>query len=194
MTQKKGRRQKLDPPNGPLKWTTKWTPKWTPIWNPLKNEITAVIVREVQSLLSCRPIRLQRRQRRRGRNSDEPRDKAPRALSLLLEFARSSGWAEGLSRWLSMRGVPSSSSPRCHEFSQFHYILCFRGCRNRKSWSEVLEKPQKSASSLPRSSFLTIPNPQLRPLPKATSTPPLSNSMQSLPRGYLDPRQAFFPS
>ena len=146
---------------GPPKGTTKWSPKW----NPLKNEITAVIAREVQSVLSCRPIRSQRRQGRRGRNIDEPRDKAQRAVvSLLLEIFPQLGLG---GRWLNMRGA----------FSQFPYILCFRGCRNRKSWTaRSLGKAQKWAKSLPRSSFLTTPHRRLRPLAKTTSTPTLSNS------------------
>ena len=115
------------------------------------------------------------------------KSKVPSAVSLVLEFPRSSGWmAEGCSYWLSTRGVLSSSSPWFKEFSQFHYILCFWGCRNRKSWSEVLEKSQKSARSLLRSSILTTPSPRLRPILKATSTPPLSNSVENLPWGYPD--------
>ena len=110
---------------GPPKGTTKWSPKW----NPLKNEITAVIAREVQSVLSCRPIRSQRRQGRRGRNIEEPRDKAQRAVvSLLLEFSRNSGWvADGL-----------TCVGRFHNFPIF-YVFEGVEIENREP-REVLEK------------------------------------------------------
>ena len=69
---------------GPPKWTPKMDHQMDPKLNPLKNEITAVvIVCEVQSVLSCWPIRPQRRQRWRGRNSDEPPDKASKTVPLL---------------------------------------------------------------------------------------------------------------
>ena len=105
-------------------------------------------------------------------------------------------WLVGLStRHLAhTRKVAGSILGRCHQIFQFHYISCFLWCRFRKSWSGVQKTPQKCSRSPPKSRFLTLPDPRIRLLPKAASTPLHPKSFPALPNVYPDPGSPLFSS
>ena len=105
-------------------------------------------------------------------------------------------WLVGLwTRHLAhTRKVAGSILGRCHQIFQFHYISCFLWCRFRKSWSGVQKTPQKCSRSPPKSRFLTLPDPRIRLLPKAASTPLHPKSFPALPNVYPDPGSPLFSS